>query len=113
MFNEGFRLSVISRVQREQILAEPGSGLDPGPPEAAFSLDPAELREETEKELLHLRQDKARLEARLQEARQQVASKQRIDLLLFCLLSVCARSGEGGRLFFVSGLPSPGQTVFV
>lgn len=66
---------VIFRVQREQIMATPGSSLDPGPPEAHFSLDPAELRDETEKELQHLRQDKARLEVQLQAAREQVAPK--------------------------------------
>ncbi|KAG8009126.1 Coiled-coil domain-containing protein 78 [Nibea albiflora] len=58
--------------QREQIMATPGSSLDPGPPEAHFSLDPAELRDETEKELQHLRQDKARLEGQLQAAREQM-----------------------------------------
>lgn len=63
------------RVQREQILAKPESGLDSGPPEAHFSLDSSELRDETEKELQHLRQDKARLEGQLQVAREQVAQK--------------------------------------
>ncbi|XP_027145357.1 coiled-coil domain-containing protein 78 isoform X3 [Larimichthys crocea] len=66
-------LLIAYRVQREQIMATPGSSLDPGPPEAHFSLDPAELRDETEKELQHLRQDKARLEGQLQAAREQVA----------------------------------------
>ncbi|KAI9531814.1 hypothetical protein NQZ68_038207 [Dissostichus eleginoides] len=51
---------------REQILAQPQSGLDPGPPEAPFSLEPSELREETERELQQRRQDEARLEAQLQ-----------------------------------------------
>ncbi|XP_049916432.1 LOW QUALITY PROTEIN: coiled-coil domain-containing protein 78 [Epinephelus moara] len=66
-------LLIAYRVQREQILAEPDSSLNPGPPEGHFSLEPAELRDETEKELQHLRQDKARLEGQLQAAREQVA----------------------------------------
>lgn len=53
-------------------MAKPDGGLNPGPPEAHFSLDPSELRDETEKEVQHLRQDKARLEGQLQVARQQV-----------------------------------------
>ncbi|XP_042363328.1 LOW QUALITY PROTEIN: coiled-coil domain-containing protein 78 [Plectropomus leopardus] len=66
-------LLIAYRVQREQILAEPESSLDPGPPEAHFNLEPTELRDETVKELQQLRQDKARLEGHLQAARQQVA----------------------------------------
>ncbi|XP_078136183.1 coiled-coil domain-containing protein 78 [Sander vitreus] len=66
-------LLIAYRVQRELVLAKPESGLDPGPPEACFSLEPTELRHETEKELQHLRQDKARLEGQLQVAREQVA----------------------------------------
>lgn len=61
-----------ARVQREQILGKPDGSLNPGPPEAHFNLDPSELREGLEKELQHLRQDKARLEAELHVARQQV-----------------------------------------
>ncbi|GAA6227978.1 coiled-coil domain-containing protein 78 isoform X1 [Lates japonicus] len=62
-------LLIAYRVQREQILAKPESlGLDPGPPEAHFSLEPTELRGETENELQRLRQDKARLEGQLQVA---------------------------------------------
>ncbi|XP_041819327.1 coiled-coil domain-containing protein 78 [Chelmon rostratus] len=67
-------LLIAYRVQREQILAKPESSLDPGPPEAHFSPEPAELRDETEKELQRLRQDKAGLEGQLQEAREQVAA---------------------------------------
>ena len=63
------------RVQREQILAKPESGLDSGPPEAHFSLNSSELKDETEKELQHLRQDKARLEGQLQAAWEQVTQK--------------------------------------
>ncbi|XP_045925682.1 coiled-coil domain-containing protein 78 [Micropterus dolomieu] len=66
-------LLIAYRVQREQILAKPESGLDPGPPEAHFSLEPTELRDETEREVQHLRQDKARLEGQLQAAWEQVA----------------------------------------
>ncbi|XP_035469182.2 coiled-coil domain-containing protein 78 [Scophthalmus maximus] len=67
-------LLIAYRVQREQILATPENGLDPGPPEAHFSLAPTELRDETESELQHLRQDKARLEGQLQAAREEVAA---------------------------------------
>ncbi|KAK5850712.1 hypothetical protein PBY51_001566 [Eleginops maclovinus] len=67
-------LLIAYRVQREQILAQPESSLDPGPPEAHFSLEPSELRDEMEQELQQLRQDKARLEAQLQTAREQVAA---------------------------------------
>ncbi|XP_056222411.1 coiled-coil domain-containing protein 78 isoform X1 [Seriola aureovittata] len=67
-------LLIAYRVQREQMLAKPESGLDPGPPEAHFSLEPTELRDETEKELQHLRQDKARLEGQLLAAQEQVAA---------------------------------------
>ncbi|XP_026171625.1 coiled-coil domain-containing protein 78 isoform X2 [Mastacembelus armatus] len=66
-------LLIAYRVQREQILAKPEGGLDPGPPEAHFSLEPADLRDEAEKELQLLRQDKARLEGQLQAAREQMA----------------------------------------
>ncbi|CAK6964176.1 coiled-coil domain-containing protein 78 [Scomber scombrus] len=66
-------LLIAYRAQREQILAQPESGLDSGPPEAHFSLDSSELRDETEKELQHLRQDKVRLEGQLQAAWEQVA----------------------------------------
>ncbi|XP_031699207.1 coiled-coil domain-containing protein 78 [Anarrhichthys ocellatus] len=66
-------LLIAYRVQRDQVLAQMGCGLDPGPPEASFSLEPTELRGEPEKELHHLRQDKARLECQLQAARKQVA----------------------------------------
>lgn len=52
------------RAQREQILANPDSGLDPGPPEASFSQDPTELRNEPVKEFHHLHQDEARQEGR-------------------------------------------------
>ncbi|XP_010770502.1 coiled-coil domain-containing protein 78 [Notothenia coriiceps] len=55
-------LLIAYRVQREQILAQPESSLDPGPPEAPFSLEPSELREETERELQQRRQDEAQLQ---------------------------------------------------
>ncbi|KAK2884882.1 coiled-coil domain-containing protein 78 [Channa argus] len=66
-------LLIAYRVQREQILAKPESGLDAGTPEAHFNLEPSELRYEAERELQHLRQDKARLEGQLQVTQQQVA----------------------------------------
>ncbi|XP_069374185.1 coiled-coil domain-containing protein 78 [Paralichthys olivaceus] len=67
-------LLIAYRVQREQVLAKPECGLDPGLPEASFSLELTELRDETESELQHIRLDKARLEARLQAALEQVAA---------------------------------------
>nr|XP_019938400.1 PREDICTED: coiled-coil domain-containing protein 78 [Paralichthys olivaceus] len=67
-------LLIAYRVQREQVLAKPECGLDPGLPEASFSLELTELRDETESELQHVRLDKARLEARLQAALEQVAA---------------------------------------
>ncbi|KAM7370922.1 hypothetical protein PAMP_010432 [Pampus punctatissimus] len=75
-------LLIAYRVQREQILGKPDSRLDPGPPEAHFSLDPSELRDETEKELQHLRQDKARLEGQLQAAREQGSFEKERALLI-------------------------------
>ena len=60
------------RVLREQVLGQPESGLDPGLPEAHFSLQPSELSGETERELQPLRHDKASLESRLRDAQQQV-----------------------------------------
>ncbi|XP_054454646.1 LOW QUALITY PROTEIN: coiled-coil domain-containing protein 78 [Anoplopoma fimbria] len=65
-------LLIAYRVQRDQILAKMECGLDPGPPEASFSLEPTELRDETEKEIHHLRQDKAKLECQLHAAQEQV-----------------------------------------
>lgn len=78
-------------------MAKPESSLDPGPPEAHFSLEPSELRDETEKELRHLRQDKARLEGQLQAAREQVGQMkdgcfEGADLLLFNLVNACILS---------------------
>ncbi|XP_033963025.1 coiled-coil domain-containing protein 78 [Pseudochaenichthys georgianus] len=60
-------LLVAYRLQREQILAQPESRLDPGPPEAPFSLEPSELREETERELQQRRQDEAQLQVALKK----------------------------------------------
>ncbi|KAK5905826.1 hypothetical protein CgunFtcFv8_001744 [Champsocephalus gunnari] len=63
--NEEYRLRLVWYLRdlpREQILAPPESRLDPGPPEAPFSLEPSELREETERELQQRRQDEAQLQ---------------------------------------------------
>uniref|UniRef100_A0A3Q4I6Y2 Coiled-coil domain containing 78 n=1 Tax=Neolamprologus brichardi TaxID=32507 RepID=A0A3Q4I6Y2_NEOBR len=73
-------LLIAYRLQREQILAKPENGLDPGPPEAHFNLEPTELKDAMEKELQQLHQDKAKLEGQLQAAREQVAqSKSLLD----------------------------------
>lgn len=53
-------------------MAKPEDGLNAGPPEAHLSLDPSELKGEMEKEIQHLHQDKARLEAQLETALGQV-----------------------------------------
>uniref|UniRef100_A0A3B4EU25 Coiled-coil domain containing 78 n=1 Tax=Pundamilia nyererei TaxID=303518 RepID=A0A3B4EU25_9CICH len=65
-------LLIAYRLQREQILAKPENGLDPGPPEAHFNLERTELKDAMEKELQQLHQDKARLEGQLQAAWEQV-----------------------------------------
>ncbi|KAM9425872.1 LOW QUALITY PROTEIN: coiled-coil domain-containing protein 78 [Pholidichthys leucotaenia] len=65
-------LLIAYSTQREQIMAHPENGLDPGPPEAHFSLEPSELKDETEQELQHLCRDKARLEGQLQVAKKQI-----------------------------------------
>uniref|UniRef100_A0A3Q0RGQ4 Coiled-coil domain containing 78 n=1 Tax=Amphilophus citrinellus TaxID=61819 RepID=A0A3Q0RGQ4_AMPCI len=68
-------LLIAYRVQRDQILAKPENNLEPGPPEAHFSLEPTELKDAIEKELQQLRQDKARLEGQLQASRDQSHDK--------------------------------------
>ncbi|KAM6951148.1 coiled-coil domain-containing protein 78 [Aplochiton taeniatus] len=60
------------RVQREQILAQPERGLDPGPPEGHFGLELSELHGEAERELQRVLLDKARLESQLREAQEKV-----------------------------------------
>ena len=103
------------RVQREQVLAKPECGLDPGRPEASFSLELTELREETESELQHVRQDKARLEAQLQAALQQVERKGRWLLwsgsMGFCLVWWMFGLGSVGILLCVLKLKSERWTV--
>ncbi|XP_054656947.1 coiled-coil domain-containing protein 78 [Dunckerocampus dactyliophorus] len=61
------------RAQREQILSKPDKGLEPGPPEANFNVEPTELREESEKVLHQLELDKSKLEGQRQVTRNQVA----------------------------------------
>lgn len=89
MSNSPYRYTLIFRVQRDQILASTESGLDPGPPEAHFVQEPNEFRDETEKELQHVRQDKARLEAELQAAREQVAPQRDCVFVAFALSAEC------------------------
>lgn len=79
-FSQHSFLCICVRVQREQVLSQPESGLDPGPPEAHFSLEPSELSGETERELQLLRQDKARLEGQLREAQKPVVIQTRLIL---------------------------------
>ncbi|KAK3552067.1 hypothetical protein QTP70_031781, partial [Hemibagrus guttatus] len=61
------------RMQREQILAHTGQGLEAGLPEAHFNPAEAELRGETERELQRLREDKSHLETQLRIAQEQVS----------------------------------------
>ncbi|XP_030611080.1 coiled-coil domain-containing protein 78-like [Archocentrus centrarchus] len=75
-------LLIAYRVQRDQILAKPENNLEPGPPEAHFSLEPTELKDAIEKELQQLRQDKARLEGQLQASREQASFEKERALLL-------------------------------
>ncbi|XP_065805556.1 coiled-coil domain-containing protein 78 [Labrus bergylta] len=63
-------LFIAYSIQRERIMLKPESGLDPGPPESHFSLGPAELRDETEKELQQLSEDKARQKAPQEQVEQ-------------------------------------------
>ncbi|XP_075891631.1 coiled-coil domain-containing protein 78 [Nelusetta ayraudi] len=51
------------RLQRELILANPASGLDPGPPETHFSLEPPEGAEAAVEDLQQLGRGEARLRA--------------------------------------------------
>ncbi|CAJ1080883.1 coiled-coil domain-containing protein 78 [Xyrichtys novacula] len=51
-------LFIAYRVQREQIVLKPESGLEPGPPETHFILELTEPRDETEKEIQQLCQEK-------------------------------------------------------
>lgn len=69
------------RVQREQIVANPDSGLDPGPPDTYFSLDPPGDRDETQKDLQHLGPDEGGLGGQLQAACEQVFSS-----ICFCFV---------------------------
>ncbi|KAK6475988.1 coiled-coil domain-containing protein 78 [Huso huso] len=64
-------LLIAYRMQREQILALEEHSLDPGPPESHFSVPDNDLQEEKSRELQRLREDKARLETQLREAREQ------------------------------------------
>ncbi|XP_058271552.1 coiled-coil domain-containing protein 78 [Hemibagrus wyckioides] len=61
------------RMQREQILAHTGQGLEAGLPEAHFNPAEAELKGETERELQRLREDKSHLETQLRIAQEQVS----------------------------------------
>ncbi|XDV47934.1 hypothetical protein PO909_017471 [Leuciscus waleckii] len=67
------QLLIAYRLQREQILALPEHALEAGPPEAHFCPAGPEPRGDTEREILRLREDKARLESQLKLAREQVA----------------------------------------
>lgn len=112
--NSPYRHILIFRVQREQILASTESGLDPGPPEAHFIQEPSEFRDETEKELQHVRQDKARLEAELQAAREQVERDRSFvaQRCAFVLFAECLYLSRGG-LSLCQFFPYKRPAVFV
>lgn len=119
MSNSPHRRILFVRVQREQILASTSSDLDPGPPEAHFTQEPTEFRDETEKELQHVRRDKARLEAELQAAREQVAPEsdcffvaQRSAFVLSAECLYLARGDLSLCQFFFSPYKRPAVFVF-
>ncbi|XP_016279641.1 coiled-coil domain-containing protein 78 isoform X3 [Monodelphis domestica] len=55
------------RVQREQIKAQGGPDMEPGPPEAYFIFGDIDLQSSPSQELNKLREDKARLEIQIQD----------------------------------------------
>ncbi|XP_061520004.1 LOW QUALITY PROTEIN: coiled-coil domain-containing protein 78 [Phycodurus eques] len=59
--------------QREQILAKPDKGLEPGPTETHFDLEPTEPREELDRFLQQIEEDKSKMEGQQHVARDQVA----------------------------------------
>ncbi|KAM9305190.1 coiled-coil domain-containing protein 78 [Gastrophryne carolinensis] len=63
-------LLIAYRMQREQIIALGNSEVDPGPPEHHFSITDPELLTQATLELNRLREDKARLEAQVQDLRE-------------------------------------------
>ncbi|XP_077407493.1 coiled-coil domain-containing protein 78 isoform X2 [Vanacampus margaritifer] len=60
------------RAQRQQILAKPDKGLEPGPPETHFNLEATDPREEPNKHYHHF-EHKSKLEGQQQVVRDQVA----------------------------------------
>nr|XP_033770905.1 coiled-coil domain-containing protein 78 isoform X2 [Geotrypetes seraphini] len=60
-------LLISYRMQREQILSLNNNGVDAGPPEYHFTITDHELQPSMSQELNKLREDKARLEAQIQE----------------------------------------------
>ncbi|XP_061456072.1 coiled-coil domain-containing protein 78 [Rhineura floridana] len=69
-------LLIVYRMQREQIRALGSHDVDPGPPEHHFTITDAELLTSTSQELNRLREDKASLEAQLQELQMKVKLSQ-------------------------------------
>ncbi|XP_043945232.1 coiled-coil domain-containing protein 78 [Protopterus annectens] len=65
-------LLIAYRIQREQMLALGDVGLDPGPPEYHFSIIDGDLQSSLAQEVNNLREDKVRLEAQLQQAKDKV-----------------------------------------
>ncbi|CAH2307817.1 coiled-coil domain-containing 78 [Pelobates cultripes] len=63
-------LLIAYRMQREQILSLANHDVDPGPPEHHFSITDPELLSQSSLELNRLREDKARLEAKIQELKE-------------------------------------------
>uniref|UniRef100_S4R5V1 Coiled-coil domain containing 78 n=1 Tax=Petromyzon marinus TaxID=7757 RepID=S4R5V1_PETMA len=65
-------LLIAYRVLRDQVVSLGRSDVDPGPPEARFSLTDAELQTAHSRELVQLRENKAQLEGRVRELSEQV-----------------------------------------
>ncbi|XP_058851952.1 coiled-coil domain-containing protein 78 isoform X2 [Acipenser ruthenus] len=84
-------LLIAYRMQREQILALEEHSLDPGPPESHFSVPDNDLQEEKSRELQRLREDKARLETQLREAREQRVPESHSTQVSF-------QAGPGGKV---------------
>ncbi|GCC26064.1 hypothetical protein chiPu_0004478 [Chiloscyllium punctatum] len=65
-------LLIAYRMQREQILSSGSKDMDPGPSEITFVITDSELLSKQSQELNRLREDKAHLEAKLQELQERV-----------------------------------------
>ncbi|XP_038676747.1 coiled-coil domain-containing protein 78 isoform X1 [Scyliorhinus canicula] len=72
VFKKHEHLLIAYRMQREQILSLGTKDLDPGPSEITFAITDSELLSKQSQELNRLREDKAHLEAKLQDLQEKV-----------------------------------------